>query len=324
MSEREPVGPAASRPVRPADEARLLGTWGILLLAGVPEPEALEHLAQEPCPEALQGLARASAAALRAGRGLEAVLDEQGGDLTSWVGVLLAAAPRRGELLCAAADQLLNEVEHGRRREQHWERLALLLRAGAPPGEALGAVARAAREREERALAEALGAAARAARQGGSWTQALSAGGLEPAERLILVRPGPDRLVVLDRLAALAALQRRATASSPAEALHRIAEAAQAGAAPLRRGLERVLSGLEDAFGRSGAKDEGRDLARQTVSGRGERPAEPPAPATPAPAPATPAPSPATPPAPVTGGGKKKTIGGDSGPVPLDPDLPPR
>lgn len=309
MSERE------SASLRAGDEARFVGSWGLLLEAGLPEPELLEHLAGEPLPPPLGALAGACARALRAGPSLQAALDEHAGEpgtgLSSWLHALLAASPRRAEHLRAAAEQVLDEQEHGRRREQVWERLALLLRAGAPAGEALGAIARLAREREERALADALLAGARAARQGGDWVEAVRAA-LEPTERLLLTPADP--VAGLSRLAAHTALLRRAAVTSPTEALQRIAEAAQAGAAPLRRGLGRVLSGLEDAFGRGGAKppEEGRDLAKKTVASRGAPEPTPPASA------AAPPATPATPP----GAGGKKTIGEDSGPVLLDPHGP--
>ena len=272
MSEREGLPPRAG------DEARFVGTWGLFLEAGLPEPELLEHLSGQAGHEALQSLAQACAAALRAGQPLGAVLDEQQRPLTSWLRVLLSASPRRSEHLRAAAEQILDEHEHGRRREQLWARLALLLRAGAPAGEALGAIGRAAREREERVLADALGAAARAARQGLDWVEVLAAG-LEPDERLLLSRAAADPVGGVARLTELAALQRRAATTNPAEALQRIAEAAQAGAAPLRRGLGRVLSGLEDALGRGPRPEEGRDLARkmaQRGTGEGDAAESPP------------------------------------------------
>lgn len=317
MPERERVG------LRPGDEARFVGTWGLLLEAGLAEPLLLDHLAQETAtPPPLLELARACAAALRAGLPLGPVLDEHGTELTSWVGVLLATSPRKPEHLRAAAEHLLGEDDDDVLRERTWALLGFLLRAGAPPGEALGALARSAREREARPLAEALGAAARAARQGGHWLEALAAAqGVEAAERLVLSHAGQDGPAAVERLAALASLQRRAALGGAAEALQRIATAAQAGAAPLKRGLEGVISRIEGALGRGGKEETKTELAKRTVSSRAEGSSRAEA------APGMPAPVP--PPAPVTEPkqppaaarpGKKKTIGEDSGPVRVEDD----
>ncbi|MBX3472457.1 MAG: hypothetical protein KF878_36865, partial [Planctomycetes bacterium] len=102
-----------------------------------------------------------------------------------------------------------------------------------------------------------------------------------------------------------------------AHSLSNLAQAATAGAAPLRRGIERVLSGIEEALGIGPPPESpGAALAREAVQARAARAEAPAAESRSAPE-SRQAPEARSSAAPVDAAGKKKTIGMDSGPVPL-------
>ncbi len=328
---------------RNAEAARLLAGWGHLLQAGVDEGEGLAVLGEQAQDPGLQALLRAAAPDPRR---LAAALEAHGEALDSWVVVLLGVAPRSGPHLLAAAALL--EREGGWTRALLWARLALLRQAGAAPGEAFGALAREARDHGKANLAEALYAAAKRARTGSTFLEALrpSAAQLAPTEKLVVLAAREatlaGSLAALEGLAASGAGEvapaaavpsgdsgRQPREKSPAPGL---VDRAAAGAAPLKRGLERVLSGIEEALGIGGPDAEKTARARELLAGRAQRTDAPPAAAPP---PAKPAPQ-ATP-APAEDEAepepRRKTIGMDSGPVPkvgytasesVSADRPPR
>lgn len=302
------------------DQAWLVGTWGHLLLAGAPEAEALECLGAQGPREDLRRLARACRGA-GADAALGEVLDAEGAPLRSWLRALLAPAPREGAVLAAAAEVLRREADAGRWHEGLvWAKLRLVHRAGGAAGDACSGLAREARDRERPALAEALYGAAKRVRQGTDLPAALLAepGAWPLPSRLVLARAEAGGLdAALERLEALGALARPAApgAEDADDPIARVAEAATAGAAPLRRGFQQVLSGLGEALGieRRGSGAHA-DLVREAVAARKSARAEPgptqPAAKAPADAPAEAGPAPEEGPGP-----SKKTIGGDSGPV---------
>jgi hypothetical protein len=317
--------------LRNAEAARLLAGWGHLLQAGVDEGEGLAVLGEQAQDPGLQALLRAAAPDPRR---LPAALEAHGEALDSWVVVLLGVAPRSGPHLLAAAALL--EREGGWTRALLWARLALLRQAGAPPGEAFGALAREARDHGKANLAEALYAAAKRARTGSTFLEALrpSAAQLAPTEKLVVLAAREatlaGALAALEGLAASGAGEVAPAAAAPSGDSGRqprerapapgLVDRAAAGAAPLKRGLERVLSGIEEALGIGGPDAEKTARARELLAGRAQRtdaPAVTPAPrATPAPAgPLTPEtraePAPEAEPEP-----RRKTIGMTSGPVP--------
>lgn len=307
------------RSARLLAHARFVGAWGHLLAAGVAEPAALAALAEDTDDPDLRELARAAAGST----GPTTALDAHGGCLDAWLGALLAGA-RRPELLVAAGALLEREARgDDPPRAALWQKLSLLARAGAPLGDALSALAREARQRGQGPLAEGLYGAARRARGGGSLLEALrEVQGLTPLERAAVEAARGDDpaplLATLEALGRLPAAPRAATgATAPTSPLANLAQAASAGAAPLRRGIERVLSGIEEALGIGPPPDASGHarLAREAVQAReaarvepAARPTdEPAAVAAPPPAAAVAAPAP----------GAKKTIGMDSGPVPV-------
>lgn len=297
---------------RPGQEARFLAAWSSLLLAGAVEADVLDLLAGEAEAEDLRRLAGECARGLRAGLPLAPIVNRRGEGLSFWLQVLLGGERRPAPLLAEAADLLLRAEPW--RPAVVWTKLRLLHGVGAVVGEALGAVAREARDQERGALAEALYRSARAARSGAGWKEALQAGSFAPRIQLALLAIGDEGQVAR----ALSALERlpegRAEPSGepaparPGISLESLAQRAQETAGPLRRGLERVISGLEDRLGidRPGPRPE--ELARQAVEERAVR--DEPAPA--APEAAAPEAVPASPPA---ASGSRKTIGPDSGPV---------
>ncbi|MCO5171831.1 MAG: hypothetical protein M9894_36490 [Planctomycetes bacterium] len=308
------AGDREERPARLGAHARFVGAWGHLCGAGVAEPVALAALAEATVEPALRELALASA---RASGGLGPALDAHGGCLDGWLVALLAGARRSPEHLVAAAGLLEREAAGAPPRALLWARLRLVAAAHGPLGDALSSLARAARDAEQAALAEGLLAAAKRARGGAGLIDALrGAAGLGPLERAALEGAREDDVDARLRALEALALLPRDDADAPAagaSSLSNLAQAATAGAAPLRRGLERVLSGIEEALG-IGPPDPApaAQLAREAVQARAaarqESPPSPPAAA-------------AAPPEP--GGGKKKTIGMDSGPVPqpgFDPE----
>jgi hypothetical protein len=311
-------------------EAAFLGTWGHLVHAGVPEPQALDALATTG-PAALRPLAAAIASAptKRA-----AALDEHGDPLSSWVRALLADLPtaeaERGSRLVETSGVLLEEQRAGWTPGRLW-RKAGLLRGGRGLGDGLAALAREARDHEHSGLGEALYGAARRARQGADLTSALrecaEAPGLDARFQLVFAALDAERLEeALAALEGLAAIpwSAESAASVPQagdepDSLKRFTEAAKEGAAPIRRGLDRLLSGIEGALGIKTGETEELDrvaLARQAVESRqtqggGPRPRPTRKASSAVPRDGRPAPSSA-----------RKTIGSESGPVrhaPLDP-----
>lgn len=305
--------PAVDRDGRPARlraQARFLGAWGHLGACGVADGPALAALAEETTDADLRELALAAA------RGVGPALDAHGGCLEAWLAPVVGGERRAAEHLVAAGDLLEREARGAPARALLWARLRLVAAAGGALGDALSALARAARDAEAGALAEGLYAAAKRARGGEGLVAALrGAAGLTPLERAALEGARDDevdaRLRALEALASLPALEAGAPAPGAAHSLSNLAQAATAGAAPLRRGIERVLSGIEEALGIGPpAESPGAALAREAVQARAAR-AE-----APAAEPRT-ASEPRPGAAPVDAAGKKKTIGMDSGPVPL-------
>jgi hypothetical protein len=265
---------------RNAEAARLLAGWGHLLQAGVDEGEGLAVLGEQAQDAGLQALCRAAAPDPRR---LPAALEAHGEALDSWVVALLGVAPRSGAHLLAAAALLEREWS----RAALWARLALLRQAGAPPGEAFGALAREARDHGKANLAEALYAAAKRARTGSTFLEALrpSAAQLAPAEKLVVLAAREatlaPTLVALEGLAASGAGEVGPSSAAPSSDPGRqprekapapgLVDRAAAGAAPLKRGLERVLSGIEEALGIGGPDAEKTARARELLAGRAQR-----------------------------------------------------
>jgi hypothetical protein len=240
-------------------EARLLCAWGHLLAAGAEEAQILLALARELGEDPL-------AAACREGHA--AVVAHE--SLSFWVQVLLAT-PRQPELLVRAGELLAAEAERSWRRGWLWQKLKLLHEADASVGDGLGALAREARDHALTALAEGLYAAAKQGRKGADLRSALRAasGTLPPLEALALSRLDDEdaRLSsVLETLAGIGDLPEAGPAPRP---LENLAQAASETAAPIKRGLERVLSGIEGALGIGGAQTSERaSLVRQAVEAR--------------------------------------------------------
>lgn len=316
--------------LRNAEAARLLAGWGHLLQAGVDEGEALAVLGEQAQDAGLQALLRAAAPDPRR---LPAALEAHGDALDSWVVVLLGVAPRAGAHLLSAAALLEREWS----RATLWARLALLRQAGAPPGEAFGALAREARDHGKSNLAEALYAAAKRARTGSTFLEALrpSAAQLAPAEKLVVLAAREATLAAslaaLEGLAASGSGEAAPSTAAPSGDSGRhprerapapgLVDRAAAGAAPLKRGLERVLSGIEEALGIGGPDAEKTARARELLAGRALR-ADGPAPApkaapAPAPEPMSEAKSEAKPEAPAEPEPRRKTIGMDSAAIPI-------
>jgi hypothetical protein len=255
-------------PVRLRAEARLLGAWGRLLGLGLPEPEVLGAL-EEELDAPLSSVAGACRVALASGSGLASALDVDG--LSLWAQVLLAAGPRDGAVLILAGDQRALEARGGWRRGWLWRKLALLRRAGASVGDGFGALAREARDHGQIALAEGFYAAARAARSGATFGEALrSAGGLSPSEALALGCEAElgEVLAVLAGLGSVEAKSddlRQAPARGGREGFVQVAAEH---AAPLRRGLDRMLSGIEGALGIERGPSPRAELARRAVEAR--------------------------------------------------------
>ncbi len=325
-----------SRAARLLAHARFLGAWGHLLAAGASEATALGALDDDATDPDLRELARAVAGAGAQGTG--AALDAHGGCLDAWVTALLAG-PRRPEHLIAAGALLEREARgDDPPRAALWRKLALLAAAQAALGDALSTLAREARDREQGALAEGLYGAARRARGGAGLLESLRGlTGLTGLERAALeaAQGGAEPAPLLATLEALARLPGSeapppvgAAAAPPTtgSSLTNLAQAATAGAAPLRRGIERVLSGIEEALGigpppaPDTAAATPAQLAREAMQARAARASASerlaPAPAAPPVATATAAIGAADAPA-APAAGKKKTIGMDSGPVPL-------
>lgn len=311
--------------LRNAEAARLLAGWGHLLQAGVDEGEALAVLGEQAQDAGLQALCRAAAPDPRR---LPAALEAHGDALDSWVVVLLGVAPRSGAHLLAAAALLAREWS----RALLWARLGLLRQAGAPPGEAFGALAREARDHGKANLAEALYAAAKRARTGSTFLEALrpSAAQLAPAEKLVVLAAREATLAAslaaLEGLAASGAGEAPPQAAAPSGESGRqprekgpapgLVDRAAAGAAPLKRGLERVLSGIEEALGIGGPDAEKTARARELLAGRAQRPDAPPPETRPRAAPAA-SPPEARPEAEAEPEPRRKTIGMDSAAIPI-------
>lgn len=318
----------AGRTTRLLAHARFMGAWGHLLSHGVAEPAALAALAEDTTDGDLRDLARAGAVA-PAGK-LGPVLDAHGGCLDAWLTAMLAG-PRRAKVLLFAAGVLEREAKGTTPpRAMVWSKLGVLVLAEAPLGDALSALAREARDHDLGPLAEGLYGAAKRARGGADLLEALRAASahLGPLERAVLdgTRADNGGAVLVGALEALALLPPAAEvpataaagAQPPLGGLAQVAQAASAGAAPLRRGLERMLSGIEGALGIGPPPESGgpAQLAREAVqaraaraeSGRSPAPAAPAPPAAPAETPEEGAPAQSS---------KKKTIGMDSGPVPI-------
>jgi hypothetical protein len=311
-------------PSRLLAEARLLLAWGHLESLGVPLEQTSRALADDLEPDPLAEVARA------AGRGsLASAL--QSAPLSSWVRALLEG-PERAQALVGAGEHLAEEAQAPGRAGWTWRKLSLLHTAQAAPAEALGALARSARDHGWITQAEALYAAARAAREGDDLRGALlaAAGSFPPLAEVALRRledPAIELSQVCEALTGLDAVSLPEEEPSSAGGLGELAQAASERAAPLRRGLGRVLSDLESALGLQRGSSPHADLAREAVSSRGERAAAAPAPDAQADPPepkqvggeasADPDADPAHP------GRAKKTIGGDSGPVRLDDEPSP-
>jgi hypothetical protein len=327
----------AGRTTRLLAHARFMGAWGHLLSHGVAEPAALAALAEDTTDGDLRDLARAGATA-PAGK-LGPVLDAHGGCLDAWLTAMLAG-PRRAKVLLFAAGVLEREAKGiTPPRAMVWSKLGVLVLAEAPLGDALSALAREARDHDQGPLAEGLYGAAKRARSGADLLESLRAASaqLGPLERAVLdgTRADNGGAVLVGALEALALLppvapEAPAAASAaqpPLGGLAQVAQAASAGAAPLRRGLERMLSGIEGALGIGPPPESAgpAQLAREAVQARAARAesGRSPAPAAPA-SRAAPTETPDTADAPNAPDGgapaqssKKKTIGMDSGPVPI-------
>lgn len=315
------------RTARLLAHARFMGAWGHLLSHGVAEPAALAALAEDTTDADLRELARAGSTAAEGKLG--PVLDAHGGCLDAWLTAMLSG-PRRAKVLLFAAGVLEREARGSTpARALVWSKLGVLVLAEAPLGDALSALAREARDHDLGPLAEGLYGAAKRARGGADLLEALrgASAHLGPLERAALeaTRAESGGAVLVGALEALALLPAASEAPvaapgapPPLGGLAQVAQAASAGAAPLRRGLERMLSGIEGALGIGPPPETGgaAQLAREAVqaraaraeSGRSPAPVVQPAPAATAPA------ADDGPPAPSS---KKKTIGMDSGPVPI-------
>ncbi|RMG07561.1 MAG: hypothetical protein D6731_23550, partial [Planctomycetota bacterium] len=251
-----------SDPSRRHQEARLLTAWGSLLGLGVGTEVVFPALAEDLQDAELAAACRKGAEALRAS-----------GLLSSWVEALLGA-PASSHVLSLAGQLASEELRHGWRRSVVWKKLSLLHTAGAPLGDGLAALAREARDQALTALAEGLYAGARAARRGEDLRGALlaCAAMLPPLEAAIARTLADEGARVAPVLDALAALGDVPEAPAPPRALEHLAQAASESAAPLRRGLDRLLSGLEGALGRGPDSDRA-DAARRALA---ERRATPP------------------------------------------------
>ncbi len=300
--------------------ARFLIGWGELAGLGLDEPALLDLLALEADAPDLRALATRGAGALRAGGGDFAAAVEAADELPFWVQLLLAA-PRRATALAEAGALLTHEAERGWDPGLPWRRLRLLHLAGAPPGDALGALAREARDHGRGALGEALYAAARRARDGASLGEALrGARGLPALEAFALSGAAPERpledvLAAVARIAAAELERHEEAGREPAPAsgsLETLAEAASERVRPLRRGLERLVSNLEGALG-VGRPTPREELLREAARAQQERARRGEEGSSDGASGAAPTSAAAPPSAPPARAGK--TIGADSGPL---------
>jgi len=283
---------AAELPAR--EEADLLAAWGQLVACGADVQAVRRALAGEPRFARFANLFSE-----------EDADDDAVPELTPWVRVLVFAA-QDAPLLDRAASLRASEAEPTSRGHA-WAQLAVLDEAGASPGDALAAIARSARRRGFPRQGEAFYAAAKRAREGADLGDALAPGGFGPVEDALLQSGGARGPVYM-------ALARAGAYGRPTEELPPVppskpkkapdaplTERLAGTAAPLKRGFERMLSGIEGALG---------------IGPPEPREREPePAPAKPQPR-VEPAPQvvrePVAPPPRASSGGKK-TIGGDSG-----------
>lgn len=228
---------------------------------GVPEAKLLAVLAIEVEDAELQRVARLGREALLTGQPLAQALERTGNALSFWVQVLLGCEPRPAEQLVAAGALIRRELDAGLDGGSPWRRLRLLAAAGAGAGDALAAAARCARAAKRSGLGEALYSASRAARRGPTWARRSGGSGLTPLEALAVGRTAAG-VALEDALLAAAVVAEAApppttapeaepaAPEEPTSALEHLAQAASERAAPLRRGLEAMVSGLEEVLGR--------------------------------------------------------------------------
>ncbi len=251
------------------DEARFIGIWGHLLGVNASEKEIFVAL-QEQFSGDLGELAGSCARALSEGSTLKDAL-EGGSCLSFWVEVLLAAESLDASALQEASLVQALEAREAWRRGWLWRKLRLFRRVDAPVGDGLGALAREARDHGLTALAEGFYAGARAVREGEAFEGVLkSLSGVTPSERLALSCEAEiDALLVA--LEGLGAFDEHVRQGEPTSPLEGLAQVATEKAAPIKRGLDRFIAGIEDALGIDRGPSPRAELARQAVEARARR-----------------------------------------------------
>lgn len=242
-----------------AVEAHFLGIWATLLQAGAAEGELYGVLATEALSADFRELAKALKGSLDREEGLARCFEDSAREalIRPWVLRLLLAlespdTENPAGLLVRAAELLLEELD-GRRREQLWAKLELLIcAAGVHPSESLEAVARDAVRSGDGPLGRSLMAAARRSVKDSSATAALaSCDALDPVETLLLRTAGETfDEALLARLRRVAALKHRATAEPKAP--EPAAPVAPSAGARDDEPAERMRKALSGALNRAG------------------------------------------------------------------------
>jgi hypothetical protein len=251
------------------EEARFLGIWGHLLGVNVSEKEIFVAL-EEQLSGDLREFAGSCARALDQGSQLKDSLSDFA-CLSFWIEVLLAAESRDATVLQEASAQQALEAREPWRRGWLWRKLRLLRRLDAPMGDGFGALAREARDHGLVALAEGFYAGARALRNGEAFDGVLRGlAGVSPTERLALSSEADEAAMLLS-LEGVSAFEEGASPSDTKTPLEEFAQAANEKAAPIKRGLDRFLAGIEDALGIDRAPSPRAELAREAVEARARR-----------------------------------------------------